>query len=84
MGHEESAPPRDMRHGRAARLWVGRWTTVRYVHETPFWRAVHRSGAYLGGDEGGSSYRVGADLYVMAHTGTHHYYFVAPYHFAGR
>jgi hypothetical protein len=55
---------------------------IRYAHPTPFWRAVHQSGLRLGGDEGGSSYRVGRDMYVQAHNGSDYYYFIAPYHFA--
>ncbi len=69
------------RHGTAARLWLGAWRMVRYCHPTPFWRAVHREGVYLRGDEGGSWYRVGDDLYVQAHDGCDYYHFVAPYWF---
>lgn len=49
-----------------------------YLHHIPFWRAVHISGVLVGEDEGGSSYRVGRDLYIQAHTGTIYYYFRVP------
>lgn len=52
------------------------------MHPIPFWRAVHAQGVGLGGNEGGSSYQVGRDLYVQAHDGSDYYHFVVPFYFA--
>ena len=75
---------RDHLHGQSIELRASLralLTGARYMHHVPFWRAVHAEGVRLGGDEGGSSYQVGRDLYVQAHDGTDYYHFVVPFHF---
>lgn len=71
----------DHLHGQSFKLRHP-YENARYVHRVPFWRAVHAVGIALGGNEGGSSYQVGRDLYVLAHDGTDYYQFVVPFYFA--